>query len=559
MAENKRIPELPKNTPGVLDGEIAVHNPTSDVTERFPMKELGGGVEADIDWDSSQTYNIGEIVRSSGNLLYSSDINSNATPPSDGVNWTIKTASIAHGVISSPHANGVFTVINSVVTNTDGSFYILNAAPPFESTDFAAEITGGDWIVAPLAPQAFYDFTGAVPSHVEGRMYYDITKHNHVLLNDVVDVALDLGLELWVRVFNDTGSTITNGKICYVSGVNVGSGLQEVTLAQADSVNTSDVIGFATHDIEDQTIGYIVAVGELNEVNTVGFTLGSVIYLSPVSAGDFVETNPLPPDQIVPVGRILNVDASGKIFVRVGNIISPTKNTISAGFNSAGGVTNVDNYILSHYIFGGSVTPSGPGDNLGSANEAHGSRAFIVLSGASTDMIIQVTGDTWDGQTETLANTQDIDTSGGIQDQYYEAPIPMNGIVNFALLSGTPVDINIGFVHYEGNGTTRFILTDVTWSGVAGAADAGADFQVIPHSPIGWTYTGSGAIPPTPVIDMQNQISNGAFVNGDPFTFTVTGYSDVIRGDQNEGLVTIINYNNNSSITTSNILFTILN
>jgi len=403
------------------------------------------------------------------------------------------------------------------------------------------------------------DFTGDVPAHKEGRIYYDITKHNHVALNDVIDVALDLGLEVWVRVYNDTGAMITNGQTCYISDINVGTDLQEVSLAVASSLSTSDVIGWATHDMEDQSIGYIVAFGELNEVNTVGFTLGAQLFLSATVPGGKTETSPLPPDQILPIGRVMKVDAVGKIFAKIGELIVPTPKTVTGGFSSSGGVTGVDNFVASHYVFGPSVTPSGPGDNLGAAAEMHGSHAFVVLGAASTDMIIQVSGDSWDEVTETIADTQNIDTSGGALNDYFETPLKWNGIVNFSLLSGTPVLVNIGFSYYMDNGNKRFILTNVVWSGVAGAADAGPDLQIRKHSPANWTYTGAGAIPPPPLIDLQSTLTNGALVNGDEFAFKLTGFSEVIEGDLQSGLIISINYNANNSILTSNLSLNILN
>jgi len=403
-----------------------------------------------------------------------------------------------------------------------------------------------------LASQPYYDFTGVVASHEEGRLYYDGVKKNHVAYNDVVDVALDLGLELWVRVYNDTGVQIDNLKICQIAGVD--TGVPKVDLAQADAAATSDVIGWATHDIADQTTGYIVIFGTLDG-DTTGLTLGQQLYLSPTSAGDATHTRPLPPDIIVPVGLPLLMGASGRILARVQDIIRPEEITTAGNFNSAVGITGVNNYIKGYYTFEPGFTPSGTPNTFGTLNVMYGAHVYIVLGAASTDMVVRVTGDSWDEGTEVLGDTEDIDTSGGSTNDYFQTSKKFNGIQSLTLLSGTGVICNTGFAHYWDNNNRRFILTQVLWTGVAGAADAGVELEVIKHSPTGWTYNVVEAVPPTPVIQLSSSLTNNALASGQPFSFKLGGFSDVITGDNEEGIVTRIVYNSNNSISYSDIEF----
>lgn len=155
---------------------------------------------------------------------------------------------------------------------------------------------------------------GAAPAYAEGKVFYDSTDKSLSYYSDDVDVALNIGREMWVRVRNNSGSTISNGKVVYLSGAT--GQLPTIALARADSASTSRVIGVATHDIENNSNGYVTAMGEVKGLDTSAFADGDVLYLSAATAGELTTTAPTAPNRAIQVATVEHSHVSqGKLFV----------------------------------------------------------------------------------------------------------------------------------------------------------------------------------------------------------------------------------------------------
>jgi hypothetical protein len=142
----------------------------------------------------------------------------------------------------------------------------------------------------------------AAPSHAEGTLYYDSTRKCFTAYNAESDVSLQVGEEVWKRVTNVTGTTITNGSLVYINGES--SGVPTIALANADSLATSQgTIGFATHDIETATQGYITFSGTVRDLATDSYSAGDPIYLA-TTGGAFTDTKPDSPAYVVRLGVI---------------------------------------------------------------------------------------------------------------------------------------------------------------------------------------------------------------------------------------------------------------
>ena len=154
------------------------------------------------------------------------------------------------------------------------------------------------------------------PSFVEGRLWYDSTAHALAYFNDSSTSIVHIGQDLQVKVINNTGSTIANGAPVYVTSTSSGQTYPNVALAKADVAATSSVMGLTNGSIANGAIGYVTSQGVIDGVNTSTFTVGQVLYLSPYSAGQLMNT--LPPTGItVQVGIVSYVDSSaGKIYVK---------------------------------------------------------------------------------------------------------------------------------------------------------------------------------------------------------------------------------------------------
>jgi hypothetical protein len=172
-----------------------------------------------------------------------------------------------------------------------------------------------------------YDLTPvAAPSYLEGRVFYDEDEKALSVYNDESESLMQLGFENWVRVYNDSGSTITNGSAVYVSGKEDTEDRMTIALAQANASNTSRVVGLATHDIEDGTFGYITQFGYVNDIDTSAFADNTPIYLSSTVAGGLTDVPPVAPNFEVFIGFVVDSDAAnGNLFITtIGNTSGDT-------------------------------------------------------------------------------------------------------------------------------------------------------------------------------------------------------------------------------------------
>jgi hypothetical protein len=144
------------------------------------------------------------------------------------------------------------------------------------------------------------------------------------------NVILKNGVDLVARVVNKVSPNTTLTKAAY-QAVRV-SGAQgqrlAVALAQANNDNNSaDTIGLVTETIATNQEGFIITVGQLENINTTGslqgetWADGDVLYLSPTTAGALTNVKPNATiGHIVVIGYVEYAHANnGKIYVKVMN------------------------------------------------------------------------------------------------------------------------------------------------------------------------------------------------------------------------------------------------
>ena len=160
-------------------------------------------------------------------------------------------------------------------------------------------------------------------------------------------VILKNGIDLVARIVNKVTPNTTLTKAAY-QAVRV-SGAQgqrlAVALAQANNdANSADTIGLVTETIATNQEGFIMTVGQLENINTTGslqgetWADGDVLYLSPTTAGVITKVKPTGNGHIVVIGYVEYAHANnGKIYVKVMNgweldelhdvsIVSPANN-----------------------------------------------------------------------------------------------------------------------------------------------------------------------------------------------------------------------------------------
>lgn len=151
-----------------------------------------------------------------------------------------------------------------------------------------------------------------------GTTYWDSFYRTLSLIDGDGDTTLQIGQEERVLVHNNTGSTLTDGQVVYVTG-STGE-LPSVALASNTSESTSSVtFGIVTESIAHGANGFITTSGIIHGLNTNAYDEGAAIYLGS-TAGTFTQTKPVAPANSVLVGYIIKKSGgNGSIFVKIQN------------------------------------------------------------------------------------------------------------------------------------------------------------------------------------------------------------------------------------------------
>jgi len=121
------------------------------------------------------------------------------------------------------------------------------------------------------------------------------------------------------QVRNETGATLTAGTVVYVTGASGNKVTVSKALATGDATS-AQTFAVLLENIANNSNGYAVTSGLLENLNTSAYAAGTQVYLSPTTAGTFTSTKPSAPDHLVYVGVIERSHVSqGSILVRIQN------------------------------------------------------------------------------------------------------------------------------------------------------------------------------------------------------------------------------------------------
>lgn len=267
-----------------------------------------------------------------------------STVPTTDLSGTISNAQLANSTISGVALGGNLynlTIGSGITTsaatyNGSAAVTISNAAPMVYPGAGIPLSTGSAWgtsysttgtgTVVALATAATLnnptvsDYTiytpTTAPTYAEGRVFYDSTAHTLNYYNDNSQMSVNIGQEQIVRVRNQTGSTIPDGTVVYISGATGQTPL--VTKAIATSYTTADVIGVTTTDITNNGFGYVTINGTVNGLDTSAFSDGAAVYLSASVAGAYTATEPVAPNYSIQIGVITySHGVNGKLLVSI--------------------------------------------------------------------------------------------------------------------------------------------------------------------------------------------------------------------------------------------------
>ena len=262
---------------------------------RFVMEDRLDAERAEIDaaiatkiTNPAQTANIADGAVTSAKIadgtIVAGDLASNSVTTAKITDLNVTTAKLADGAVTSAK------IANGTITTAD--------LASLDSVQFNTLFAGGSTAPGMIA---WNDTDGTLEFQLKGG-----------------NVTLQIGQEQVVRVKNNTGGTLDNGKAVYISGSD-GSNLR-VAYANAGSESTSSgTIGILTEDLNNGNAGFVTTFGLVRKINTSALTEGAAVWLSTTNGG-LTSTRPTAPNHSVMVGFCLRSHATnGVIFVRVDN------------------------------------------------------------------------------------------------------------------------------------------------------------------------------------------------------------------------------------------------
>lgn len=220
------------------------------------------------------------------------------------------------GVGSNNYANATFTTI----ANGTAAFAKANAALANSTGTFQGDLR----ITANLVSNTVNSMSGLIdlgpgsrPSYLEGRIYYDNVDKSLTVLNEESNFAVPLGQKEYVRVYNNTGTTISKGKPVYSTGYHTTTH-HHPTIALADASNSGkyDVLGLTAADIPDASHGYVITRGWIGGIDTSALTAGQRFHLGFASPGSLVTIAPEYPNYPYDIGYVVVSDATnGYLYI----------------------------------------------------------------------------------------------------------------------------------------------------------------------------------------------------------------------------------------------------
>lgn len=187
--------------------------------------------------------------------------------------------------------------------------------------------------------------SSSTPTYSPGTMVYDARCDCMTVYNSDNVVSLQVGQEEWIKVFNNTGSTILNGSAVYTTG---STGVTPtIALANANSAATTIVVGLATEDILNNATGTVTTIGVVNGLNTTGMTAGATVFLSTTTPGGLVPYSGKSPFYRYRVGIVTAVSATvGAIHVTPSTAFIGNGNPFSVLQINAAGNQSFTNELL---------------------------------------------------------------------------------------------------------------------------------------------------------------------------------------------------------------------
>jgi hypothetical protein len=163
----------------------------------------------------------------------------------------------------------------------------------------------------------YIDFTTTTtPAFQEGRVNWVDDTKTLAIDTELNGFQIEVGHQNVIRVRNETGITISRGRVVYLSGSSGNRPLIYTSSYEIDPTSAGTV-GLVAADIGSSNNGYVISNGLIRDVNTTAFNAGAVLYLS--SSGQLSTTAPVAPLHAVRMGKVITSAVAGIIHVDVDN------------------------------------------------------------------------------------------------------------------------------------------------------------------------------------------------------------------------------------------------
>ena len=296
------------------DNSIVSASVTGTTTKTLTLTQQDGGT-IQASWDDEGSNLVTSVFGRTGAIVaVSGDYNTSQVTESTNLYFT-QARAIASPITGYNPVAGtitasdtILTAINKLSGNISGGYVPYTGA--INNVNLGEKGITAGYVGFDLTPTA-------TPTGV-GTMYWDSAYRTVALIDGDGDTTLQIGQEERILVHNNTGSTLTDGQVVYVTGST--GNLPSVSLADASSETTSAAtLGVVTESIANGADGFVTVSGIVNGLNTLAFTEGDLLWLSE-TAGQFTNVKPISPAHLVLVGYVIKkAGGNGSILVKIQN------------------------------------------------------------------------------------------------------------------------------------------------------------------------------------------------------------------------------------------------